>query len=273
MALTTRGKKTDLPQIIDRAERAVECLNEWFCTNGMKLNAAKTQVLVLGTPAMIRGLPPVAISVMGAVIPDSRVVKNLGVIMDRNLNFKAHVDHLTAKCSGILVGLLHAKHVIPHKSLTTIVQAFVNSVIRYCISVYGTCGDTQLHRVQKLLNFGARVISGRRKYDHIQDVLRDLQWLDVHHLVTYHRLSMVHNVDTRGRPEAIASTIGEMAQHQYQTRTAGHHVLPRIRTEAGRRRLCYSAVKAYDCLPFDVNERNFRRRLRRYLLNDQYGRA
>ena len=32
-------------------------------------------------------------------------------------------------------------------------------------------------RLQKLLNFGARVISGRRKYDHISDVLKDLEWL------------------------------------------------------------------------------------------------
>ena len=76
------GKKSDLSQIIERAERAVECLYEWFCTNRMKLNAGKTQVLVLGTPAMIRGLPPVTINVMGAVIPDSRVVKNLCVVMD-----------------------------------------------------------------------------------------------------------------------------------------------------------------------------------------------
>ena len=44
--LLISGKKSDLPQIIDRVERAVECLYEWFCTNCMKLNAGKTQVLV-----------------------------------------------------------------------------------------------------------------------------------------------------------------------------------------------------------------------------------
>ena len=95
--LLVSGKKCDLPQIIDRIERAVEGLYTWFCANRMKLNGSKTQVLVLGTPALIRGMPPVTINVMGTVIPDSRVVKNLGVIMDTHLNFRAHIDHITAK--------------------------------------------------------------------------------------------------------------------------------------------------------------------------------
>ena len=269
--LLVSGKKCDLPQIIDRIERAVEGLYTWFCANRMKLNGSKTQVLVLGTPALLRGMPPVAINVMGTVIPDSRVVKNLGVIMDTHLNFRAHIDHITAKCTGILIGLIHAKHVIPARALPTIVQALVNSVIRYCMSVYGTCTDTQLHRVQKLLNFGARVISGRRKYDHISDVLKDLRWLDAHNLVRYHRLCLVHSVDTTGRPESIADTLGDAAQHQYMTRAAGNHVLPRIRTEAGRRRLCYSAVQDYDSLPINVNARSFRAQLRKHLLRDQCG--
>ena len=147
----------------------------------------------------------------------------------------------------------------------------MNSVVRYCLSVYGTCGDTQLHRVQKVLNFGARAISGRRKYDHIRDVIKDLQWLDVKRLVKYHRLCLVRTVDTTGKPEDIARTIGGVAQHQYGTRTAGHHVLPRIRTEAGRRRLCYDTVREYDRLSIDVNSRNFRHHLKRRLLLEQNG--
>ena len=75
----------------------------------------------------------------------------------------------------------------------------------------------------ELLNFGARVISGRRKYDYISDVLKDLRWLDAHNLIRYHRLCLVHSVDTTGRPESIADTLGDAAQHQYMTRAAGNH--------------------------------------------------
>ena len=43
------------------------------------VNATKTQMLVLGTPAMLRTLPPVVVRFCGNVIADSREVKNLGV--------------------------------------------------------------------------------------------------------------------------------------------------------------------------------------------------
>ena len=127
--------------------------------------------------------------------------------------------------------------------------------------------------VQKLLNFSARVISGRRKYDHVRDVIRDLQWLDVRQLVRYHRMCMVHATLTSGIPEEIAVTFGETAQHRYETRTACQHALPRIRTEAGRRRQCYSAVRDYDSLPPSVGGRRFRCRLRRHLLECQNDRV
>ena len=159
---------------------------------------------------------------------------------------------------------------IPKSVLITIVQALVTSVVRYCISLYGTCNTTQLHRVQKLLNFGARVISDRRKYDHISDVFRELNWLDARRLVMYHRLCLIHSAITTGRPESVADVIGTSAQHHYQTRGSSQRVLSRIRTEQGRRRLCYSGVREYNQLPFDTNTRGFRSRLRRHLLHVQH---
>jgi len=84
------------------------------------------------------------------------------------------------------------------------VNALVVSSIRYCISIYGTCGTTQLHRVQKLLNFCARVISGRRKYDRISGVLKELKWLRAKQLVKYHQLCLLKSVLATGLPSDIA---------------------------------------------------------------------
>ena len=100
-----------------------------------------------------------------------------------------------------------------------------------------------------------------------------VQLLDAHYLVKYHRLCMGHSVVSAGRPETIANTIGHIAQHTHQTGTADHHMLPRIRTEAGRRRLCHDAVREYGRLPFRVGARDFRRHLRRHLLKEQNGRV
>ena len=96
-----------------------------------------------------------------------------------------------------------------------------------------------------MLNFCARVVSGRRKHDNISDVIRSLGWLTAEQLVHYHTASSVLKTIITGAPPYIAGTIGAPAHtfHDHHTRRPTHRTLPRIRTETGRRRLCYRGVK------------------------------
>ena len=77
--LLVSGPKRDIQRLVSSMENALSYVYDWFCHNGMKLNATKAQMLVLGTPAMLRTLPPVVVRFCGNVIADSREVKNLGV--------------------------------------------------------------------------------------------------------------------------------------------------------------------------------------------------
>ena len=230
----------------------------------MKLNATKTQMLVIGTPAMLRDVPPVSLSFCGTVMRESRIVKNLGVMLDRHLNFQSHIDAMTRKCVGILIALSHAKHVIPRAQLGGIVQALVVSIVRYSISVYGSCGDVQVHRIQKIINFCARVVTGRRRHDHISDAVQQLGWLTAEQLIVYHTVCSVQTVMVTGRPESLAATMGHRlsVQHEHNTRNAHHFVVPRMRTETGKRRLCYRGVKALNELEIDPGEPAFRASLK-----------
>ena len=111
------------------------------------------------------------VNFVGYTITCSNQARILGVIFDSCLTFQPHIDQLVPKCSGMLLALNHAKHVIPTGVLKNLITALVSSIIRYCMSVYGICNQTQLHRVQKLVNFAARVLSGRRRHQHISDII------------------------------------------------------------------------------------------------------
>ena len=82
--------------------------------------------------------------------------------MDRYLTFVDHVDHVIAKCNGNLIALVHAKHSLPETSVKSIVNALAMSVVRYCMPIYGTCTKTEIYRIQKIINFSARVVSGKK---------------------------------------------------------------------------------------------------------------
>ena len=78
----------------------------------------------------------------------------------------------------------------------TLIQGLVISRIWYCLAVYGVCNRTQMKRVQKLLNFAARVLSGRREFDHVSDVLQRLGWLTADRMYLYRGLTLLKRMIT-----------------------------------------------------------------------------
>ena len=198
------GRPGDICALIRSMERNLSQLSNWFGKNGMKINAQKTQLIALGTRQNLRQLPAFSIKFIGATVSGSPVVRNLGVVFDQCMTFAAHTDEVVRRCTGILIGLSHSRHSLPRVTLTTLVQALVISLIRYCISVYGTCNATQTARLQRVLNFAARVVSGRRKFDHVSDVLRDLEWFTAHNLHVFHVLTLLKRTLVTSQPESLS---------------------------------------------------------------------
>ena len=268
------GKKRDLATIVSLTETALDIIYRWFCQHGMKTNASKTKMLVLGTPAMLRSLPPVTISFCETVLRDTGTVKNLGLHLDRHLSYQPHIDAMTAKCTGILIALSHARHVMPARTLKVVVQALVLSIVRYCMSVYGSCGVTRMARVQKIINFCARVVCGRRRRDHISGAIEELGWLRATEMVEYHTICAVQRAITTGVPQSIGETIGPVARdvHDHDTRNADRITRPRARTETGRRRLCIRGVEMLNSISssLDPNTSSFRRNVKRVILSRRH---
>ena len=220
-------------------------------------------MIIFGTKAMLKHVPSVTVNFCGTRIHETRVVNNLGLYMDRHLTFTDHVSHVVQKCSGNLIALIHAKHSLPKRAIKPLVNALVISTIRYCLSIYGTCTKTEINRIQKIINFAARVISGRKKYEHISDVLRELQWLSAAQLVSYHRVSLIRKTMITGLPETLHQCITACDNHQHnhrRTRQAELLRLQPIRTETGRRLLGHSGLKGYNtvCQHMRRDGRSFR---------------
>ena len=147
----------------------------------------------------------------------------------------------------MLTGLAHLRHHLPESVLSTLVSALVLSHVRYCITVYGNGTAKNLDRIQKILNFSARVISGRKKYEHISDVQRGLGWLSASDLANYHTLTLMHKVLRHGEPKELAEMFRKCADvRDRETRQDGMLRVPRCRTACGQRQFAYRAVKLYN---------------------------
>ena len=91
------------------------------------------------------------VSFMGELLKPTSHVQNLVVIMDQHLSWHLHLKLISQRCFGTLVGLPHARHVLPHDVMPRVIDALVISHVRYCIQVYGICNAEMLGVIQKYL--------------------------------------------------------------------------------------------------------------------------
>ena len=139
----------------------------------------------------------------------------------------------------------------------------------YCVSVYGSCGETQLHRIQKLLNFCARVICGRRKYEHISDVLCQLKWLRAEQLVSYTDFVWSKQLWRLAYLQTLPQC-SRTCQRHTKLDQAGQLNCPRAKTGSGVRRLAHCSA-VFNRLPGNLQCLTgpaFKRQLKRLLLRE-----
>ena len=85
--------------------------------------------------------------------------KYLGVQIDCSLDLKEQVKAVSTKVSRAIGLLKHAKFFLPTASLKTLYTGIVEPHFRYCCSIWGCAGSTEINQLQKLQNRAARLIT------------------------------------------------------------------------------------------------------------------
>lgn len=265
------GPRNDLRGLTSRMEASLASLNAWFSAHSLKVNTSKTQLMVFGSRPNLRNLPDLKVSFCDASLEPCSQVGNLGVVFDGTLSWEAHVAELSRRCMGVLIGLSHARHCLPDGVLKTIVTALVISRVQYCLPVYGNGPQKNLDRLQKIINFAARVIFGRRKFDHVSDLRDKLGWMSPKAMVDYQTLLTAQKIVRIGEPEALAALFVCNSDARKKSTRQDHLLsLPRSRLETGKRRFGHRAAALLNRLPADAIEQRpakFARTAKAWLLN------
>ena len=120
--------------------------------------------------------------------------------MDRDLSLRLHIARLTGTCFRAARQARAIRRSLTTDASRMLISGAVLSRINYCNCIFAGLPDFNLNRLQQVMNAAARVISCRRKYDHISDVLQDLLALSA----TTHRIQTVsHGVQDPIKPRII----------------------------------------------------------------------
>ena len=174
---------------------------------------------------------------LGTTLKDVKSSKDLGVVISKDLSWSQH------------------------------------SKLYYCSPVWSNTSKKNISILQKVHNFACRIITGKRKFDHITPVLRELRWLPMTSFLKY-TLGVLAFKCVKG----LAPTCSYL-WHRFKTRACVYDCntyryknnlnISAYKSASGQRTFLYRTMSFWNSLPREIRECDslpiFKRHLKEFL--------
>ena len=134
----------DLQNVLHDLEDSALTAIIWFENNYMKLNESKCHFLTNGSTEHLW------IKVGNEMIWESQFEKLLGMTVDKDLNFNAHLKALCKKVSQKVSALARIATILPFQKRHIIMKTFIESQFSYCPLVWMFCSRTMNKKINHI---------------------------------------------------------------------------------------------------------------------------
>ena len=203
----TAGQAADISKLLTG-----DCghLSDWMGANSFKLNADKTHFMVMGTSTRLQNMVEEIVVEMDGIKlkeSDEKSEPLLGVSIQCNLKWSEQIDTLTSKLKTRLTGLEKLKFVMEKQNKKNIVQGVFNSVLCYCLPLFGGCNQSEVKELQVQQNRAAQIVLNTPPRT-CRDLMFDkLGWMTVQQLIAYHTLITIYRIRKSKEPDHLADIL------------------------------------------------------------------
>ena len=131
----------------------------------------------------------------------------LGVCIQTDLKWSKQICQLVKRLQTKLSGLEKLRLVMNKKTRKSIILGVFNSVLTYCLPLFGGCNQSEVELLQTLQNRAARIALNCPPRTNRDWMFDQLGWMTVRQLVAYHTLVTVFRVRYHNEPEYLASKL------------------------------------------------------------------
>ena len=213
------------------------------------------------------------IHIDGVPINQSNQSKSLGLIIDENLSWKAHIHEISKKVSS---GIGALKRVRPFVSMHTAIKIYKGLIephFDYCSAVWDGLTQQLSEKLQKLQNRAIRVIT-KSSYDtSSRFLLNSLGWDNLSVRRAKQKANLMYKCINNLAPAYLCNLFAPRTPNYYFRNAKKKLMLPKPRTDYLKRSFSYSGALLWNNLPEEIRTSNslgfFKRSSHRWF-SDQY---
>lgn len=159
------GNKNDIDGIIARVNEDLAAIFGWSVENGLKLNASKTQAMLISNAAQVSPLS--SLNLGGDILEWKDVVVDLGLLIDSKLHFDRQVTKICSKVYGALHRLRLLKFLTPKAVRLKLCKALLIPQFLYCEVIWSGIRSMDLDRLEVAFNSCTRYVFGIRRRERL----------------------------------------------------------------------------------------------------------
>ena len=236
------------PDILTTARKMQKDLNEiakWTRNNTLTINAKKTKYMIVSTSH--KSFPNIALNLNHEVLDRTRSYKYLGVILDENLTYKDHINHVATTVNNKTRTLRRLSHFLPKKIIIMLYKSLIPH-LDYAAMIWGSASTSQLQPLQDLQTKTLIQLVKNSEIDE-QEVHTLCNISLLKHRRNEQLAIITFNILQRDHDSYLIKPLGT-ANHPYATR--GHElnlVLPKPNTNSMKRTVTYRGIQTWNELP------------------------
>lgn len=182
-------------------------------------------------------------------------LKNLGILIDSQLNFNAYVNTLLRSPVAKLKSLNNVKNLLPtHIKLTLTNLDNCDYVYRPCLTA------NNILRLQQIQNVCLRYSFNLPRSQSVTGCMADVGWFCLHDKFVLHLCNLTHKIITTGEPSYLMTKLIYARDfHDKNTRFCNNLAIPNHSTELLKACFSYQATKLHNSIPAHYKSLNLKK--------------
>ena len=212
--ITATGKTAE--EISQSLTRDCALVSDWMRSNRLKLNPDKTHLLTVGTAERLRHTNELDVTMDNIRLQqnEDNCEQLLGCRVQANLKWKRQTKVLISKLKTRLAGLAKLKFALNFPLRKIITEGIFNSVMVYCLPLFGGMDIGDLKDLQIMQNRAAQIVTHSPPRAHRSPMYDQLQWLTVNQLIFYHSVITIFKIRKSGEPEHLAGIFSQDSRNR-----------------------------------------------------------